>query len=420
MDLIYIILILIRANEESETKSIRVRSALTKQCEDWLEGKRGFRVKCGKAPSWVKWDDTHKVFELEPNQKAIMLRKIQLFTRGLGGLKIAELLNREFGVGTVHHTGANVYKEVKRRTLVGELNVKVGDTEYVLKDYYPALLTLDDFNQVIADSSNRGSIKHSQKFVGILSGVDVFKCGCCGKSVGSHVIYRKKSLEDVKSSHKRYGCVEARRNNNCTMKSTIQVEVVENAVVRFCKDKVNLKRILLKGSDRESLSVEDKRLTNRLGEIEENINSLTETLMILKGEPPQAIANKITALELEAKKIKSEIDVNKNRLAKIDNSFRDEVTDRWLKLTNNLNQLSSEERLAIRQLVKDTFRKITIQVDNMSLRELGGLETLIDTKLAGFDTDNSFELTFEFHNDKKRLVRLDRHSGELRAGIDLL
>jgi DNA invertase Pin-like site-specific DNA recombinase len=420
MDLIYIILILIRANEESETKSIRVRAALTKQCEDWLEGKRGFRVKCGKAPSWVKWNDTHNVFELELNQQAVMLRKIHLFTKGLGGLKIAELLNREFGVGTVHHTGANVYKEVKRRTLVGELNVKVGDTEYVLKNYYPALLTLDDFNQVVADSSNRGAIKHSQKFVGILSGVDVFKCGCCGKSVGSHVIYRKKSLKDVKSSHKRYGCVEARRNNNCTMKSTIQVDVVENAVVRFCQDKVNLQRILLKDSDRELLSAKEAILTTRLVEIEENINSLTETLMILKGEPPQAIANKIKALELEAREIKGKLDANKNKLAKINNSFRDEVTERWLSLTKNLNKLSGEERLAIRQLVKDTFRRITIQVDKISSRELGPLEMLIDTKMAGKESENSFELTFEFHNDKKRLVRLGRHSGELLIGFDLL
>ncbi len=223
MDLVYIILILIRAHEESETKSMRVLSALTKQCEDWLSGKRGFRIKCGKAPNWVGWDEAAKVFVFNPREQAIMLRKVELFKKGFGGLKIAEMLNDEFGAGTVHHTGANVYKEVKRRTLIGELNVQVGSKDYVLKNYYPPLITDAEFYSLIADSTNRGATKHSQKFVGILSGIGVFKCGSCGKSVGSHVIYRNKDLVDVTSSHKRYGCVEARRNNNCRMNSTIQI-----------------------------------------------------------------------------------------------------------------------------------------------------------------------------------------------------
>ena len=417
MDLVYIVLILIRANEESEIKSTRVRSALTKQCEDWLEGKRGFRVKSGKPPKWVTWDDDQGLFVFVPREKEIMLRKVELFKKGLGGLKIAELLNAEFGSGTVHHTGANVYKEVKRRSLVGELEITVGDTDYVLNDYYPPLLTHSDFDLLLADSSNRGAIKHSQKFVGILSGIDVFKCGCCGKSVGSHVTYRGKHLEDVPSSNKRYGCVEAKRKNNCDMK-TVQVEMVENAVVLFCQDKVNLQRILLKGGDREELNAEEAKLNDRLAEIGENINSLVETLMILKGEQPQAISNKISALEAESKEITVQIEAKKNKLAKIDNSFRDEVTDRWLSLTKNLVKLNNEERLEIRQLVKDTFRSITLQVNVQHQEQTQiGLGQFM-SRFGGESTDY-FDLTLEFHNDKKRLLRVNKKTGELVKGVNL-
>lgn len=420
MDLVYIILILIRAHEESETKSLRVRSALTKQCEDWLEGKRGFRIKCGKAPKWCIWDDEQKKFTLEPREQTIMLRKIELYKKGLGGLKIAELLNKEFGVGTVHHTGANVYKEVKRRTLVGELNVKVGGVDYVLENYFPPLLSIEEFNWLVADSSKRGAIKHSQKFVGILSGINVFKCGECGKSVGSHVVYRKKCLIDVKSSHKRYGCVEARRNNNCEMKSTVQIEVVENAVVRFCQDRVNLQRILLKDSDRDEFNKEITICKNRLLEIEANIDSLTNALLMLEGKPPQAIANKIKALETEEEDIEEKVKINNNKLSKIDSSYRDEVTERWLDLTGNLNELINDKRLELRQLVKDTFKSITLVVDPNRGNKLGGLESIVESKFAGGYIDNCFELTFEFHNNKKRMVRLDKHSGELIDGFDLM
>lgn len=424
-ELFAMLMIFIRANEESETKSKRVRDALTSQCENWLAGKRGFRIKCGKAPKWVQWKEvTDKngnrewKFVFKPREKAIMLRKIELFKQGLGGLKIAELLNAEFGANTVHHTGANVYKEVKRSSLIGELHVKVGDTEYVLENYYPALLSRSEFNVLMVDSNKRGAIKHSQKFVGILSGIDVFKCGGCGMSVGSHVIYRNKDISDVKSSHKRYGCVEARRNNNCSMKSTVQIDIVEKSVTRFCQDKVNLQRILLRGSDKEAIQAEEVELFSRLDVIERNSEKLVEA--IFSDEvPPLTIVNKIKMLEVEADEIKQKISINKNKQAKINNTYSDDVTERWLSLTNNLSKLGAEKRLKIRQLVKDTFKSIILTSYTGNKKEPDGIERMIESKLLGVNTHNFFDLTLEFHNSKKRLLRLDKHSGALLGGFDL-
>ena len=419
MDLVYIILVLIRANEESATKSRRVRSALLEQCEKWQAGERGFRVKCGKPPKWVKWCDETKRFKFVQREAEIMLRKIELFKQGYGGLKIAECLNDEFGAGTVHHTGANVYKEVKRRTLVGEFNVSVGGNEFVLKDYYPALISRDEFDLLIADSAKRGAIKHSQKFVGILSGIDVFKCGICSNSVGSHVIYRKKSLADVKSSHKRYGCVEARRNNNCDMKSTVQIDVVEGAVTRYCQDKVNLQRILLGGTELNSILQEQASLKAQLSGVTAKIDKLTETLMLLGDESPVAIAKKIRELEVEAHDLNGMLAVNKNMQTKAENSSRDDVSDRWLSLTKNLVNLDGDTRLEIRQLVKDTFKSIRLHSISDKRPHINGLDSMIESELLGGLGDNCFELELEFLNGKKRLLRLDKHSGELMAGIEL-
>ncbi|MCL1068691.1 recombinase family protein [Shewanella olleyana] len=415
--LVNIILILIRANEESETKSLRVRSALTKQCEDWSEGKRGFRIKCGKAPKWCIWDDKQKKFTLEPREQAIMLRKIELYKKGFGGLKIAELLNKEFGKDTIHHTGANVYKEVKRRSLIGELNVNVGDVDYVLENYYPALISEEEFNFVIANSSKRGAIKHSQKFVGILSGIDVFKCGTCGKSIGSHVVYRNKRLEEVKSSHKRYGCVEARRKSGCTMTSTIQIEVIEKAVVKYCQDKVNLQRILVTSIDSESINLEENNLKSQLAQVMTEIDNLVNVLSQLGDEPPQAIALKIKKLESQSIDIGLKIKQNKNKQVKIVNTSRDEVTDRWLNLTKNLNELGGEDRLAIRQLVKDTFKSITLHINTDSNQE-NGLSSVFE-QLLGVKETSLFDLTFVFHNDNKRIIRVDKHTGKMIKGLDL-
>lgn len=420
MDLVYIVLVLIRANEESETKSKRVLAAITKQIEDWQSGKRGFRVKCGKPPKWVRWCEKSKQFVFVPREREIMLRKIELFRKGFGGLKIAEALNSEFGANTVHHTGANVYKEVCRRSLIGELVVSVDDNEFVLKGYYPKILTVAEFELLVADSSNRGAIKHTQKFVGILSGINVFKCGHCGKSVGSHVIYRNMSIDDVKSSHKRYGCVEARRNNNCSMKATVQIDVVEKAVVRFCRDKINLQRILLNGSALDDISNEESKLEARLEHIQRDISKLMDALLSLSEEPPQIVLHKMKALEADANEVKELIRKGRQKVNKINSSFRDEVTERWLQITENLKSLNGEQRLEIRQLVKDTFKSITLHVQNKHSVAPVGLESMLAAEMLGTHEENCFELTMEFHNSNKRLIKIDKYTGKLVAGFDVI
>lgn len=413
------LMIFIRAHEESQTKSNRVNAALTEQCNKWLKGERKFRVTCGKPPKWVKWDPSEEKYIFEPREEKIIRRKIELYRSGFGGLKIAEILNKEFGPSTVHVTAANVYKEVLRRSLIGELNVKVNDTEYTLKDYYPPILSLSEFEQLVADSKNRGATKHKQKFVSILGGVNVFKCAACGQSVNSHVIYRGKALSEVTSSHKRYGCVEARRNNKCVMKATIQVDVIESAIVRFCQDKVNLNRILLNDDDREAIKEQISKLNADLAQIERTNKKLLDALVELDDVPPQAIIKKMKDLEKDAAEIHKKIEDNNHKLNKVELTFRDEVTDRWLQLTKNLKSLSGEERLKLRLLVKDTFKKITLQVPEESSEESDELSVLLTTHMMEPLSQDCFELTFEFHNEKKRLIRVHKYSGELVAGFDL-
>lgn len=418
-ELFAMLMIFIRANEESETKSKRVRDVLKQQCDDWVAGKRGFRVKCGKAPNWVSWDVSNEKFIFKVREKQIILKKIELYQKGYGGMKIAELINEEFGAGTVHHTGANVYKEVKRYSLVGKLEVEIGHQKYLLTDYYPKLLEDLEFESLHNDSIKRGAIKYSQKFVGILSGIDVFKCGECGRSVSSHVTYRRKKAEDVPSGHKRYGCVEARRNNNCTMKTTIQVDVIEQAVVLFCQDKVNLRRLLLGEHDKVKLRSNESQLSSQLENINIKINRLANALADAEEDNPLTVIKLINQLEAEAKALESKIEENKRRQTKVDNSFRDVVSDRWLALTQNLTDLDSEMRLALRPLVKDTFKSITLQTGINKNQAFSRVDDLITNELIGHRDANSSDLTMEFHNGKKRVLRLNSKSGQILRGFDL-
>ena len=87
-------------------------------------------------------------------------------------------------------------------------------------------------------------------------------------------------------------------------------------------------------------------------------------------------------------------------------------------MTENLPLLNGDSRLKIRQLVKDTFKSITLNVSNKYDENLEGIEKLIAEELLIGNQKNYFDLTLEFHNGKKRLLRIDKHSGELLVGHD--
>lgn len=55
MDLVYSLLVMIRAHEESETKSKRVTDAMLRHLKAWQEGKR-VSVPGGRVPSWLTRD----------------------------------------------------------------------------------------------------------------------------------------------------------------------------------------------------------------------------------------------------------------------------------------------------------------------------------------------------------------------------
>ena len=54
----YSLLVMIRANEESETKAVRVKAAIRRLCEQWQAGTFRGVIRNGKDPNWVEWSGT--------------------------------------------------------------------------------------------------------------------------------------------------------------------------------------------------------------------------------------------------------------------------------------------------------------------------------------------------------------------------
>ncbi len=147
--MIYSVVIMSRANEESEMKSQRL-SAAWKRKKDNARSEKLTKA----APLWMKLSADRSTFELVPERVEVVRRIFRLSTDGVGTYSIVGTLNRDGVEPFGRSNGWNesyIEKIVKNRAVLGEYQPHsrvdgkrrpVGD---VVKDYYPAIVTEHEF-----------------------------------------------------------------------------------------------------------------------------------------------------------------------------------------------------------------------------------------------------------------------------------
>lgn len=93
MDLVYSLLVMIRAHEESDTKSKRVKAAIRRQCEGWKAGTYRGLIRNGKDPQWLRL--TPEGWELIPERVSAVKRTLELYSQGLGAGRAANVMHDE-------------------------------------------------------------------------------------------------------------------------------------------------------------------------------------------------------------------------------------------------------------------------------------------------------------------------------------
>jgi hypothetical protein len=82
---------MIRAHEESDTKSKRVRDAIRRRCKGWTEGTYRGLIRCGKTPGWLRVIEGK--WELITERTRSHRVAVDMFRRGLGTGHIAKSLH---------------------------------------------------------------------------------------------------------------------------------------------------------------------------------------------------------------------------------------------------------------------------------------------------------------------------------------
>lgn len=222
-ELLISLLIMMRAREESATKSKRLKAA-------WDEKRANIRYKIftRNYPAWINYDEESEKFELI-EQKADVIKMIfRLALKGMSNGEIARTLNRKKvpSFNNSYWVYQSVYKLINNPAVTGTIILK--SIEHMngkkratpikeIPEYFPKAITKDVFDKVngLRNRYKKVEKKNIKNLLGFL-----VKCPLCHSSMSSNY-----------NQPLRLVCMKAVNSSECTYK-IIFYDQLENSFLK--------------------------------------------------------------------------------------------------------------------------------------------------------------------------------------------
>lgn len=404
MDLVYSLLVMIRAHEESDTKSKRVKAAIRRQCEGWLSGSYRGLIRNGKDPQWVRL--TSDGWVLIPERVAAVKRALELYRQGLGAGRAALVMHEEgFQLTVGGISGLQIYRTIKLPALRGVKRLSLDGENYELEEYYPRILSDAEWSDLQHLAGQRLRRRGAGEIPGIITGVGLAYCGYCGTAlVAQNIMKRRRSDGSIADGNRRLQCTSYSKNAGCSAGGSCSVVPIERALLSFCSDQLNLQRLLQVGDDGKS--VRQKLLVARaaLDKITAQVEKVTDALLADEsGASPIAFIRKARELEEQQGVAEQNLKRLEFELAAMSSAVQPVQADRWQELAAQVRADDYAAREKVRQLIMDTFDRIVIYMRGMSAKDREGQE--IDVQLLS-------------RTGQHRLIQINRRSGDWVASED--
>lgn len=224
-------MVFIRANEESESKSIRVADSWRRKREKAREtGKLLTRI----CPMWLQVKDGK--FQVIEEKAALIKRIYEMAADGMGAIKILRTLNSEDikGFRTDHIAKSTVRRILTNPQVLGyhqtyhyENGKRVPDGD-LIKDYFPPIISEELFYKV-QECKKKVNIKGPARVINnIFTGI--VKCHHCGCSYVYTANNKKKGWTYL-------SCYNAKTNVGCKAPDTsIRYSVFEKTFFNFVRE----------------------------------------------------------------------------------------------------------------------------------------------------------------------------------------
>ncbi|AZC37077.1 recombinase family protein [Pseudomonas chlororaphis] len=402
MDLVYSLLVMIRAHEESDTKSKRVKAAIRRQCEGWMAGTYRGLIRNGSDPNWVRWTGTE--WELIPERVEAVMFALARYKEGLGADRTHQLMvENGYSLNCLGLNSQQLYRLVKLSGLKGAKRISVDGEDYELPEYYPRLMSDIEFDELQVLTKQRSRRRPKGAIPGVITGIGMTWCGYCGTAMtGANQMRRIKSDGKLLDGHRRLICVSNLNAMGCKAGS-ISVAPVERALMAYCSDQINLQRLQEPAHDGQDLR---SHLTDRrkvVDDLERQLFRVTEALLASEndGATPMVFVRKARDLEEQLQLAKVQVRQAERELAS--SALRQSPADAriWADLAEGVNAQDVGVREKVRQLVMDTFERIVIYIRGIVPEGRKYIDVLLIAK-----------------SGQRRWMRIERRSGVWTAGSD--
>ncbi|KVE25131.1 integrase [Burkholderia singularis] len=404
MDLVYSLLVMIRAHEESDTKSKRVKAAIRRQCDGWIAGTWRQPIRVGKDPQWIREIDGR--FELVPERAAAVRLIVEMYKQGHGAVRtVRELAERQLTISDSGRTASShIYKLLANRMLIGEKTVELDGEQFRLEGYYPAVISPVEFAEIRYLAEQRLRRKGKGEIPSIITGLKITYCGYCGTAVTAQNSMGRKRDADGRphAGHRRLSCFAYRNTIGCLVGGSVSAVPIERALMHYCSDQINLTRLLDGDSGATAITAQLASTRQRIVEIETQIQRATDALLSETDAPPAAVLRRIRDLETELQQNKHTIDSLEHRLATA-SATTPAAAKAWAELTKGVDDLDYDARMKARQLVADTFSRIVIYHRGFTPQT----------------NSSSIGLLLVTRRGITRMLKVDRKTGQWKAAEEL-
>lgn len=365
------IVYMIRANEESATKSKRIRSS-------WDAKRKNIANKrlTARCPYWLKPAQGDRGFEFIPERVDVVKRIFQMSRDGIGNTTIVKTLNTEnvprFSDKTDGWQPSYIQKILSSPAVYGEVQFsKQRDGEITpvetISDYYPAIMPKEEWLITASSRSSRkvrGGVSKGKTLSNLFSGLVL--CGYCGGPMNMGG-YSKARANGVRREEKYIACSSGRRGLGCHF---IQWEYTdfEKLVLRFCKE-VDLGQVL--GVDRDA-ETEINNAMRRLEGIKQEIlgvASRNESLLNAlekneQSEPPKIILDRMNANEAKLVDLQVDKKQAEDAIMRLTNSRVNAAVQQNLivELMRQLESLEGNELHLLRIRLSEAIKRVITKI----------------------------------------------------------
>ncbi|MDP5239942.1 recombinase family protein [Uliginosibacterium sp. 31-16] len=312
--LIISIVVMQRAHEESATKSKRVGAAWANKKKLVKENGKLLTRRC---PNWLKPNADFTAFEFVPGRKETVEFIVQESLRGVGNNSVMRQLN-EKGVLPWSKSGiwqqSYVQKILSSPALYGAIDI---DGE-LIEDYYPHVMTKDEWHHMRADRDTRRTTKANNRKGTLLTNLysGLLKCGYCGSTMSVAGYKERRNGYE----RKYVGCRGARTGNTKCKHHSWFIDEFERSFL-FHISSLDYTRVF--GQNDQSQELEDakvqlagllakqadiaKKIENLISMIEDAPNKTLLTQLAKREEEQADVATAIKTLQQQVNTLQSRV-----------------------------------------------------------------------------------------------------------------